>query len=62
MLVENHVAEFFKVKPIKIVSSLEIRRLMDTIVINISALKALGQPVEHWDLIVVQVVKMALDK
>lgn len=61
LLVHNHVKSLFSMPNINKESPSLIRKLIDTILKNIRALKLLGEPTEYWDTLVIYLVVTKLD-
>lgn len=61
LLIHNHVKSLFSISNFKQESPLLIRKLTDTILKNIRALNLLGEPMEHWDILVIYLVVTKLD-
>ncbi|XP_075971532.1 uncharacterized protein LOC142984379 isoform X3 [Anticarsia gemmatalis] len=62
LLVNNHVQALFNIQPIKHESSKSLRYVIDTTNKNLRALSTLGQPVQHWDTLVIYIVTSKLDQ
>ncbi|CAH2096332.1 unnamed protein product [Euphydryas editha] len=61
LLIQNHLKSLFSISPLKQESHLQIRRLIDTTLRNLRALKSLNEPTEHWDTIIINLVVSKLD-
>ncbi|XP_045456989.1 uncharacterized protein LOC123667024 [Melitaea cinxia] len=61
LLIQNHLKSLFSITPLKQESHLQIRRLIDTTLRNLRALKSLNEPTEHWDTIIIYLVVSKLD-
>lgn len=53
LLVHNHVKALFAAQSLNKESELLIRKLIDTVLRNIRALKTLGEPTDTWDTLIV---------
>ncbi|XP_060806891.1 uncharacterized protein LOC132903238 [Amyelois transitella] len=62
MLIHNHVKALFTIQKLTKESYHMLRRLIDTILKNLRALKMLGEPTEHWDTLVIFIVTSKLDE
>ncbi|XP_075990153.1 uncharacterized protein LOC142985792 [Anticarsia gemmatalis] len=62
LLVNNHVQALFNIQPIKHESSKSLRYVIDTTNKNLRALSTLGQPVQHWDTLVIYIGTSKLDQ
>ncbi|XP_013194101.2 uncharacterized protein LOC106137743 [Amyelois transitella] len=62
MLIHNHVKALFTIQKLTKESYHMLRRLIDTILKNLRALKMLGGPTEHWDTLVIFIVTSKLDE
>ncbi|KAL0821094.1 hypothetical protein ABMA28_005724 [Loxostege sticticalis] len=62
LLVHNHVKSLFSIAKISKESPHTLRRLIDTILKNLRALKILGEPVDHWDTLVIYIITSKLDE
>ncbi|KAL0894465.1 hypothetical protein ABMA27_013061 [Loxostege sticticalis] len=61
LLITNHVQALFNAEPIKNECSVLLRQLTDTINKNIRALKALNEPTQHWDTLIIYMMSLKLD-
>lgn len=61
LLIQNHVAALFNIDPITKESSVNLKRLIDQINKNLRALESLGEPVTHWDTLLIHIVTQKLD-
>ncbi|CAK1583794.1 unnamed protein product [Parnassius mnemosyne] len=61
LLINNHIQALVNTKNISSESSLEIRNVIDVMNKNLRALATLGEPVDHWDTIIVYVISKKLD-
>ncbi|XP_050553293.1 uncharacterized protein LOC118262431 isoform X3 [Spodoptera frugiperda] len=62
LLVNNHVQALFNVNPISKESSKSLRLIIDTTNKNLRALSTLGQPVQHWDTLIIYIMASKLDQ
>lgn len=62
ILVQNHIKAIFNIQPILKESPTLIKKLIDTILKNLRALKILGEPTEHWDTLIIYIIVTKLDK
>ena len=58
-IVESHIKALFEIPTIS--REFPIRRLLDNVQKQIRALKTLGQPVDHWDILLIFIIKKKLD-
>lgn len=61
LLVHNHVKALFSIQPMTKESPELLRKLVDTILKNLRALKTLGEPTQHWDTLIIYIVVSKLD-
>lgn len=61
LLIHNHIRAIFCVQSVTRESSKQIRHLIDTVNSHIRALKALEQPTEQWDAILIYLICTKLD-
>lgn len=61
LLVHNHVKSLFAAQSITKESPTQIRKLIDTILRNLRALKSLGEPTDSWDTLVIYLAVSKLD-
>ncbi|KAI5644627.1 putative peptidase (DUF1758) domain-containing protein [Phthorimaea operculella] len=61
LLTNNHVSALFNIEPITRESSLSIKRLIDNLNKNLSALESLGEPVKSWDTLLIYILVQKLD-
>ncbi|XP_045450206.1 uncharacterized protein LOC123658959 [Melitaea cinxia] len=62
LLIQNHISALFNVEPIVKESSLTLKRLIDQLNKNLRALESLGEPVKHWDTLLIYIVTRKLDQ
>lgn len=62
VLVDKLISEMFKVKPVPKDSPEDLRRLIDSFTFNLNQLKLLGQEVDKWDMLIINLVKHRLDE
>ncbi|XP_026746171.1 uncharacterized protein LOC113507515 isoform X3 [Trichoplusia ni] len=62
LLVNNHVQAIFSVQNITKESSKSLRHIVDTTNKNLRALFTLGQPVQHWDTLIIYIMVNKLDQ
>lgn len=62
LLVHNHVKELFTIDTLPKESSASIRKLIDTILKNLRALKILGEPTDDWDTLINYIIVSKLDR
>jgi hypothetical protein len=60
-IVDSHLQKLFSIRPIIKESAVELRNLVDTVQINLRALKTQQQPVEEWSTILVYFISQWLD-
>lgn len=61
LLVHNHVKALFSAQSISKESAPQLRKLLDTILKNIRALKSLGEPTDSWDTLIIYIIVSKLD-
>lgn len=61
LLINNHLKALFSIEAMCKESDLALRSLIDHLSKNLRALKALGEPVDYWDTIVIHFASMKLD-
>lgn len=61
LLVHNHVKSLFNISALKQESSIQIRKLIDTILRNLRALKTLDEPTDSWDTLLIHLIVSKLD-
>lgn len=61
LLIQNHVSSLFNIEPITKESSVNLKRVIDTLNKNLRALESLGEPVEYWDTLLIYIVMHKLD-
>lgn len=61
LLIHNHVSALLNIEPITKESSINIKRLIDTLNKNLRALESLGEPVTHWDTLLIHIISSKLD-
>ncbi|XP_022824611.1 uncharacterized protein LOC111355114 [Spodoptera litura] len=62
LLVNNHVQAIFNLNGINKESSKSLRHIVDTVNKNLRALSTLGQPVQHWDTLIIYIMTSKLDQ
>lgn len=61
LLLHNHVSALFNVEPITKESSIQIKRVIDQVNKSLRSLECLGEPVEHWDTLLIYIISKKLD-
>lgn len=61
LLVHNHVSSLFNINAISKESSVALKGLIDQLNKNLRALGSLGEPVKHWDTLLIYLVTRKLD-
>ncbi|XP_059054462.1 uncharacterized protein LOC131848562 [Achroia grisella] len=61
LLIQNHVSSLFNVEAITKESSANLKRLIDQVNKNLRALESLGEPVKHWDTLLIHIITHKLD-
>ncbi|XP_063892647.1 uncharacterized protein LOC135117387 [Helicoverpa armigera] len=61
LLVHNHVKAIFSAQSMSKESAAQIRKLIDTMLRNIRALKTLGEPTDTWDTLIIHIIVSKLD-
>ncbi|XP_047020044.1 uncharacterized protein LOC124630274 isoform X2 [Helicoverpa zea] len=62
LLVHNHVKALFSIDSLSKESPDSLRKLIDTILKNLRALKILGEPTDQWDTLINYIIVSKLDK
>lgn len=61
LLTHNHLKSLFSIPSLKQESHTQIRRLIDTVLRNLRALKSLDEPTDSWDTIIIYLISTKLD-
>ncbi|XP_052758555.1 uncharacterized protein LOC128202398 [Galleria mellonella] len=61
LLIQNHVSSLFNIEVITKESSVTLKRLIDQVNKNLRALESLGEPVKHWDTLLIYIITHKLD-
>lgn len=61
LLVHNHCKALFSAQSVNKESAVQIRKLIDSILRNIRALKTLGEPTDTWDTLIIYIIVTKLD-
>ncbi|XP_059061597.1 uncharacterized protein LOC131854485 [Achroia grisella] len=61
LLLQNHVSALFNIEPVTKESSTVLKRVVDQVNKNLRALESLGEPVKHWDTLLIHIVIHKLD-
>lgn len=61
LIIQSHLRLLFELAQINKSNHIELRCFLDTIQKNVRALKSLGEPVEHWDTLLVYMFTLKLD-
>ncbi|XP_063366895.1 uncharacterized protein LOC134655371 [Cydia amplana] len=61
VLLQNHVSALFNIEPITKESSVHLKRLIDHVNKNLRCLESLGEPVKHWDTLLIHMISNKLD-
>lgn len=61
VLIDRLISEFFKQKIVQKDSAEDLRKLIDTFTANLNQLKLIGQAVDKWDMIIINLVKHRMD-
>lgn len=61
LLVQNHVSALFNIEPVTKESSAILKRVIDQLNKNLRALESLGEPIKHWDTLLIYLVTQKLD-
>lgn len=61
LLLQNHVSALFNLEPVTKESSYALKSMIDQINKNLRALESLGEPVKHWDTLLIHIVNQKLD-
>lgn len=62
LLVNNHVQGLFSLPNLTKESSADLRILIDNIAKHLRSLEVLGQPITHWDTLIIYIISGKLDK
>lgn len=62
LLIQNHLKALFSISSLSKESPVQIRKLIDTVLKNIRALKTLGEPTESWDTLIIYLITTRLDQ
>ncbi|XP_047993921.1 uncharacterized protein LOC125232335 [Leguminivora glycinivorella] len=62
LLIHNHVKALFSLQSVPKESHILIRKLVDTTLKNLRALKVLGEPISSWDTLIIYILVSKLDK
>lgn len=60
LLIHNHIKSIFHSKPIRD-NSTGIRQLVDSLTSNLRSLESLGEPIQHWDSLIIFIILEKLD-
>ncbi|KAJ8736653.1 hypothetical protein PYW08_007309 [Mythimna loreyi] len=61
LLIHNHIKALFTMSAVTKESPVQIRKLIDTILKNLRALKLLGEPTQFWDTLLIYMITTKLD-
>lgn len=61
IIIENHIVELLKLNSLYKEASSEIHKIIDNVSVHLSALRKLGQNVDSWNMIIIQLVAQKLD-
>ncbi|KOB66705.1 Gag-pol polyprotein, partial [Operophtera brumata] len=61
LLIHNHIKALFNITCMKQESAVQIRKLIDTVLRNLRALKTLKEPTESWDTLIIYLAVSKLD-
>ncbi|XP_071052969.1 uncharacterized protein [Onthophagus taurus] len=62
VLIRNHVKNIFELQPLTRESHVNLRKLIDNFLKDFRSLQTLGEPVQHWDTLLIHIVSIKLDK
>lgn len=62
LLIDHHIKSLLNLTALSKESPVQLRNLIDTVMKNMRALKVLGEPTEHWDSIIINIMVSKLDK
>lgn len=62
LLVSNHVKSIFNIPVLQVESASELRKMLDILSKHLQSLESLGQPVKHWDTLIIYILSGKLDK
>lgn len=62
LLIQNHVSALFHIESIVKESSVALKALIDLLNKDLRALESLGEPVKHWDTLLIYIVTRKLDQ
>lgn len=61
IVVDSHVNELFKMRSISCDNAKDLWRLVEHYGTHLKALETLGEPIEHWDTLIIHMVKFRMD-
>ncbi|CAG9796466.1 unnamed protein product [Diatraea saccharalis] len=61
LLIQNHVASLFNIEPMTRESSVNLKRLIDQVNKNLRSLEFLGEPIDHWDTLLIYIITQKFD-
>ncbi|KAJ8957213.1 hypothetical protein NQ318_007775 [Aromia moschata] len=61
LIIHNHVKAIFDLPIIQKESHVDLRNLFDNVTKHLRSLKALGEPTEHWDTLIIHIITSKLD-
>lgn len=62
LMIYNHMSAIFEQKSIREDSHKDLRKLLDDTTAHLRNLKILGEPIEHWDTILIHIITSKFDK
>ncbi|XP_071052614.1 uncharacterized protein [Onthophagus taurus] len=62
VLIRNHVKNIFELQSLTRESHVNLRKLIDNFLKDFRSLQTLGEPVQHWDTLLIHIVSIKLDK
>ncbi|KAJ0172949.1 hypothetical protein K1T71_011125 [Dendrolimus kikuchii] len=62
LLIQNHISALFNIEVISKESSVALKGLIDQLNKNLRALESLGEPVKHWDTLLIYIITRKLDQ
>lgn len=61
IIVDSHVNELFRMKSVACDNSKDLWKLVEHFGTHLKALESLGEPIKHWDTLVIHMIKYRLD-
>lgn len=61
IIVDSHVSELFKMRSIPSENAKDLWKLVENFGTHLKALESLGEPIEHWNTLIIHMIKFRLD-